>query len=324
MPAGNALTARPPKASPPARAAADATAALDDFLVWLADERLSSPHTVNAYRRDLDRFFGFLCGHLGAPPALDDLARLRTADFRSFLAHRRNEGLGNASVARALSVLRTFFRHLERDGLIHNAEIAAVRSPKLPHAVPKPLGIESAAAAREEIAHLHEEAWVNARDQAVVTLLYGCGLRISEALGLDGKDFASGRALVIRGKGGKERMVPVLPVVTEAIQTYLDLCPFAPGPNGPLFVGVRGKRLNPGLVQRAMRQVRRALGLPESATPHAFRHSFATHLLAGGGDLRTIQELLGHASLSTTQRYTEVEVNQVLDVYRSAHPRARR
>jgi integrase/recombinase XerC len=258
---------------------------------------------------------------------------LRQGDFRSFLAHRRNHGLSNTSVARALSVLRSFFRHLERTGLVTNAAIRSVRSPKLPHSVPKPLGVEAAAAAREQIAFLHEEQWVNARDYAVLTLLYGCGLRISEALGLNHKDIGdlnhadvgSGAAsLIIRGKGNKERMVPVLPVVRNAIDAYTALCPFANGREDPLFVGVRGKRLNAGIIQKSMREVRRALGLPESATPHALRHSFATHLLSAGGDLRTIQELLGHASLSTTQRYTEVETGHLLKVYRDAHPRARR
>jgi integrase/recombinase XerC len=298
--------------------------AIQDFLTWLRDEKQSSSHTVSAYSRDLTAFFKFLIEHLGKLADVEDLAALRPGDFRSFLAHRRNDGLSNSSVARALSVLRSFFRHLERTGQVTNTAIRSVHSPKLPHSVPKPLGVEAAAAAREQIAFLHEEQWVNARDYAVLTLLYGCGLRISEALGLNHADIGSGASMIIRGKGNKERMVPVLPVVREAIESYVALCPFGMERDDPLFVGVRGKRLNAGIIQKSMREVRRALGLPETATPHALRHSFATHLLSAGGDLRTIQELLGHASLSTTQRYTEVETSHLLDVYRSAHPRARR
>ena len=313
-----------PPPYPPTPAGPDAAAAVEDFLDWLRDERRSSAHTVSAYARDLASFFGFLADHLGGPAGLDALGVLRASDFRGYLAKRRNDGLTNASIARTLSVIRSFFRHLERSGALHNPALAAVRSPKLAHAVPKPLSVTAASAVRDEVGLLSEEPWVAARDAAVLTMLYGCGLRISEALSLERRDAPSGPSLIVTGKGRKQRLVPVLPVVREAIEEYLALCPYELPPDGPLFVGVRGKRLNPGIVQAAMRQVRAALGLPETATPHALRHSFATHLLGAGGDLRTIQELLGHASLSTTQRYTEVDTERLLSVYRDAHPRAKR
>lgn len=309
---------------PKIAAAPDAAAAVEDFLIWLRDERRSSAHTVSAYARDLSFFFAFLTNHLGGLAGLAALASLRAADFRSYLARRRQDGLSNASIARNLSVVRSFFRHLETTGVVHNPALAAVRSPKLAHAVPKPLSVTAAAAAREEVGLLSEEPWVAARDAAVITLLYGCGLRISEALSLDLGEAPLGASLVVTGKGKKERLVPVLPAVREAVEAYLSLCPYDLGPSDPLFVGVRGKRLNPGIVQQGMRKVRAALGLDETATPHALRHSFATHLLGAGGDLRTIQELLGHASLSTTQRYTEVDTERLVKIYRNAHPRAKR
>lgn len=309
---------------PKIAAAPDAAAAVEDFLIWLRDERRSSAHTVSAYARDLSFFFAFLADHLGGPAGLAALASLRTADFRSYLARRRQDGLSNASIARNLSVVRSFFRHLETTGVVHNPALAAVRSPKLAHAVPKPLSVTAAAAAREEVGLLSEEPWVAARDAAVITLLYGCGLRISEALSLNRGEAPVGASLIVTGKGNKERLVPVLPIVREGVEAYLSLCPYDLGPSDPLFVGVRGKRLNPGIVQQGMRKVRAALGLDETATPHALRHSFATHLLGAGGDLRTIQELLGHASLSTTQRYTEVDTERLVNIYRDAHPRAKR
>lgn len=302
----------------------DAAAAVEDFLIWLRDERRSSAHTVSAYTSDLRTFFVFLADHLGGPASLSALADLRAADFRAYLARRRQDGLSNASIARTLSVVRTFFRHLESAGVLHNPALAAVRSPKLAHAVPKPLSVTAAEAARQEVGLLNEEPWVAARDAAVITVLYGCGLRISEALSLNRGEAPLASSLVVTGKGNKQRLVPVLPLVRDAVDEYLVLCPYDLGAADPLFVGVRGKRLNPGIVQKAMRGVRAALGLDDTATPHALRHSFATHLLSAGGDLRTIQELLGHASLSTTQRYTEVDTERLLSVYRKAHPRAKR
>ena len=297
--------------------------AVTAWLVWLSCERRYSTHTISAYTRDLTTFFDFISAHLGGSVTLANLSNLRAADFRSFLAARWNDGLGATSLARGLSVVRGFYRYLDVHGLAHNPALASVRTPKQPHSVPKALSISDAKSVVNGVLDDTGEAWVGLRDAAVLLLAYGCGLRISEALGLNRGDVPLGRTLVITGKGSKQRMVPVLPAVHEAVDAYLSRVPFGLKPASPLFVGVRGKRLNAGVVQTKMRSVRRVLGLPDTATPHALRHSFATHLLAGGGDLRTIQELLGHASLSTTQRYTEVDGARLMEVYDSAHPRAR-
>ena len=303
---------------------ADAIAAWED---WLAIERRASGHTVAAYGRDLAGFLDFLTDHLGGEPGLNDLAGLRAGDFRAWLARRAGQDFARTSIARALSVVRGFFRFLERRGYLANPAIAAVRTPKLPRTVPRPLAegdaLEVVAEAGSGAGEAAEAGWVARRDIAVFTLLYGCGLRISEALALDRRVAPLGETLTVLGKGGKERRLPVLPAVQLALDDYLAACPFEPGPDGPLFLGVRGRRLGAREVQRRMQDLRGRLGLPDSATPHALRHSFATHLLAGGGDLRAIQELLGHASLSTTQRYTGVDASRLRAVYDAAHPRAR-
>ncbi len=304
-------------------AAPDLRAAMLQWRSWLAEERRASPHTVEAYSRDLATFVAFLAEHLGGAPDLEALESLRPADLRAFLARRTRDGLARSSTARALSVVRGFFRYCERNGLARASAAHAVRTPRLPRAIPKPLSVEDAAEAIDKVGALSEVPWLAARDAAILTLLYGCGLRIGEALGLKRRDAPLGETLRVVGKGRKERLVPVLPVVRAALADYLAACPYDPGPDGPLFLGARGKALDPAIVQRQMRMLRVWLGLPETATPHALRHSFATHLLAAGGDLRAIQELLGHASLSTTQRYTEVETDQLIAVYERAHPRAR-
>ena len=299
--------------------------ALADWRAWLADERRASPHTIEAYETDLAGFLGFLAEHLGGDPSLPDLAGLKAADFRAWLAKRARDGLAKSSTARAMSTVRGFFRRLEKRDLLSNPAVRAVRTPKLPQSAPKPLSEQGAREVMANVGAMAKEPWIAKRDAAVLLLLYGCGLRIGEALGLSRArvaDMAKG-SMTVRGKGSKDRMVPVLPVVAEAARDYLAACPYAGGDNDPLFLGARGKALDPAIVQKEMRSLRRALNLPETATPHALRHSFATHLLGGGGDLRTIQELLGHASLSTTQRYTAVDSAKLLDVYRAAHPRAR-
>ncbi len=293
------------------------------WLGRLSHERRSSSQTVLAYGRDIADFCRFLTEHLSYRPGLQDLEALRPADFRSYLAHRHGRGLARSSTARALSSLRGFFRHLERAGLASNAAIHGVRTPKVPKSVPKALDEKQAMEAVDTVGELSDETWIGKRDVAVLTLLYGCGLRIGEALALDRRQAPDGDAMTVTGKGRKQRLVPVLPVVRSAITDYLTTCPYDGGEDGPLFFGARGGRLNAGIVQRQVRRLRVLLGLPETATPHALRHSFATHLLAGGGDLRTIQELLGHASLSTTQRYTDVDSAHLLAVYEKAHPRAR-
>jgi integrase/recombinase XerC len=305
----------------------DLADAIEQWLSWLAHERRNSAHTIDAYTRDLKDLLRFLESHRGETPSLADFSAGDRSDFRSWMAERAGRKIGAASTARALSAVKNFARFLAKRGLGQNATLTALRNPKLPRSVPKPLNQVEVEDALEAVADLHEEDWIGRRDLAILTLLYGCGLRISEALGLARRDApkpGKTTALRILGKGGKTRMVPVLPVVAEAIQDYLRACPIACEPDGPLFFGARGQRLSPRLVQLAMQKLRLQLGLPETATPHALRHSFATHLLAGGGDLRAIQELLGHSSLSTTQRYTEIDAAQMLSVYNAAHPRAQR
>ncbi|HJS31292.1 MAG TPA: tyrosine recombinase XerC, partial [Alphaproteobacteria bacterium] len=251
---------------------------------WLGLERRVSPHTTAAYLRDLVAFFAFLLDHLGAPPGLAQLGELRAADFRAWLARRVGEGKVATSNARALSTLRSFFRWLDRRGIARNPHLAQLRTPKRPHGVPKPLNESDAALALEEVGRFSEEPWIAARDAALLTLLYGCGLRIDEALSLDRRVLPLAESIAVVGKGRKTRVVPLLPAVRDAIEDYLARCPWRPGVDGPLFVGARGKRLQAGVVQARMRQLRAAFGLPDTATPHALRHSFATHLLAAGGD----------------------------------------
>lgn len=302
--------------------------ALTDWQDWLTHEKHYSAHTLDAYSRDVISFFKFLGRHLGHAPGLEDLDRLSTRDFRGYLARQNAEGLERTSTARAMSTLKTFFKYLVREGRIENTVIQTVRIPKVPKSIPKALSIQDALTALDVVEELSDDVWVGKRDKALLTLLYGCGLRLGEALKLsrdEGLRALDGDAsLVISGKGGKQRLVPVLPAVSIAIQDYLDVCPFQFEGNAPLFVGVRGKRLNPAIAQKTVRELRALLKLPDSATPHALRHSFATHLLGGGGDLRTIQELLGHASLSSTQRYTEVDGEHLSMVYDATHPRAKR
>ncbi|MFC7048238.1 tyrosine recombinase XerC [Emcibacter nanhaiensis] len=292
---------------------------------YLKSEKRVSPHTLDAYMRDLGQFLTFLTRHLGNFPTERDLADLKAMDFRAFLADRRRQDVSPASMARSLSALRAFYKYCRRNGILHNDNIDSVRSPKLPKRLPRPL---DEGAARRTIAEVGDLAnispgdWVALRDTAVLTLLYGCGLRISEALNLDAEDWPEGDMLKVLGKRNKERLVPLIPAVQEAVEKYRQACPW-PLDEGPLFVGVRGKRLGARSVQLATQKVREALGLPPSATPHALRHSFATHLLTAGGDLRTIQELLGHASLATTQHYTDVDTAYLMDVYNNAHPGAK-
>lgn len=301
----------------------DLTAVIADWQRWLKTERRVSAHTFDAYARDLAAFLQFMTGHLGDPPDLRAFADFGPADFRSYLAHRANAGISRSSIARGVSTLRNFFRFLERAGGVHNPAIKTVRTPRLPKTVPKALDEDDALAAIRDAGAAQTEPWLAARDTALLLMLYGCGLRIGEALSLTCAQAPRAETLRVVGKGRKERIVPVLPVVREAIKAYRKICPFPALPESALFVGARGKALNPGVVQRQMRLLRARLGLPETSTPHALRHSFATHLLAQGGDLRTIQELLGHASLSTTQRYTVVDAARLSSVYNATHPRAR-
>jgi integrase/recombinase XerC len=307
-------------------AAADVTAAAARWLSHLGAERRMSGKTLDAYARDVRQFLEFLTDHLGGKPRLSDLAKLEPQDVRAFMAARRAAGASGRSLMRALAGVRSFARFLERNGKGKVAALAAVRAPKLPKTLPKPLAIASAKRLADADLRAGEERepWIIARDAAVLALLYGSGLRISEALGLKRGDLPPGRidSVTVTGKGNRQRMVPLLPQVAQLIADYVAICPYDLPMEGPLFVGARGGPLSPRVVQLVMERLRGALSLPDTATPHALRHSFSTHLLARGGDLRAIQELLGHASLSTTQIYTAVDTDRLLEVYRSAHPRA--
>ena len=302
----------------------DLQAARSAWLDSLARQRRLAALTIEAYERDTRQFLQFLTGHLGGAPGLADIAQLKPFDLRAFLAHRRNTGAGPRTLGRGLAALRSFLRHLEKHGLANAAAALSLRAPKQPKSLPKPLTAGDARQVASREGQLAEEPWIAARNAAVLTLLYGAGLRISEALGLKGEDLSDDSQAVLRvtGKGGKVRLFPVLPVALEAVKEYRRLCPYTLAPGSALFRGARGGPLQAAIIQRAMQQLRSALALPDTATPHALRHSFATHLLGRGGDLRTIQELLGHASLSTTQIYTGVDTARLLDVYDRAHPRA--
>ena len=308
-------------------ASGEVAAELARWLRQLSSERHLSPRTVEAYARDVNQFLSFLARHLGERVTLARLSRLQPVEVRAFLAARRADGISSRSLMRILAGARSFARFLQRGGKSSIGALSAVRSPKTGRTLPRPLSIASAKHVTAIDARAGEERapWILARDAAVLALLYGCGLRISEALGLKRSDVSlrgDTETLRVKGKGGKLRVVPVLPQVAKAIVDYVSACPYDLAPEGPLFVGARGGVLSPRILQLAMARMRGALGLPASATPHALRHSFATHLLARGGDLRAVQELLGHASLLTTRIYTAVDTERLLEAYRSAHPRA--
>ncbi len=291
-------------------------------LAWLAGERRAAPKTVETYGRDLAAFLSFLVNHIGEAPTATTLAGLRPADIRAWLAREAANGAGNATRAKKLSALATFFRFLQKRHGIDNTAIALISRPRAKKPLPRALTADDARQVAETIGEATDSAFTQARDAAIMCLLYGAGLRINEALSLNIADIpTAGNALRVTGKGNKQRIVPLLPAIRDAIATYLKLHP-NPARDAPLFLGARGARLNAGVVQKTLRDFRRLNALPEHATPHALRHSFATHLLAGGADLRSIQELLGHASLSTTQRYTDVDTDQLMQVWRDAHPRA--
>jgi integrase/recombinase XerC len=299
-----------------ARSAEDLKAA---WLAMLAHERRASPHTLRAYGDDLERFLGFLSGHLGGvdEPAL---AKLAPADIRAFITVRRQEGLGAKGVQRALAAIRGFFKYLARENILESAAARNVRTPRVRRGLPRPLS-ETDAARAIEVAGENAVDWIASRDVALLTLLYGAGLRISEALSLRRGDVPLGESLTILGKGSKERVVPLIDPVRAAIAEYEAKIPFAGEKASPLFLSRRGKPMGAREAQVLMQRLRGALGLSDRATPHALRHSFATHLLANGGDLRAVQELLGHASLSTTQTYTEIDTKKLMAVYEKAHPR---
>ena len=325
--------------------AADLAETLQKWQDYLRHEKQLSRHTLRAYNSDLNAFLNFLSVHLNKNPGLNDLSETSIRDFRAWMSRRAMDGAGNATRARALSGIKNFLSWLDKQGIMHNAAISTVRSPKLPHKIPRPLHQKQARNVLESADLLAKEDWIGQRDRALFTLLYGCGLRIDEALSLNIADMPKDGFIRVIGKGNKERQVPVIEIVEKTIEAYWEICPYHQTslrakrsnpeidcrvePNGsprndnkPLFLGTRGRRLNQGVAQKAMRTLRTTLDLPENATPHALRHSFATHLLQNGANLREIQELLGHASLSTTQRYTEVNAEKLLRIYKAAHPRA--
>lgn len=299
--------------------APDAAEVVSAWLKSLAKEKRVSPKTLEAYDRDIRQFAGFLSEHLGGPATSKDLAALPLPDFRSFMAKRRSDGIEVRSLARQMSAIRSFFRFAEARGHFHNKAYGAVRSPKLPHAIPRPLSVEMAEKVTTDEDVASEVPWIAARDKAILTLLYACGLRISEALAITEAQLRHSPMTII-GKGGKGRLVPLLSEVKTLIEAYVDLCPFPLKQTEPLFRGAKGGVLSPRIVQLLMQRLRSALNLPDTATPHAMRHSFASHLLGNGADLRVIQDLLGHASLSTTQVYTEVNRTHLLEQYRKAFP----
>jgi integrase/recombinase XerC len=328
-PAPTPLTSKRPKGPAPIDPARfsvkpDLLQAIAEWQSWLQAERRASPHTVAAYGSDLLQFLDFMTEHRGGAASLADLAALAPADFRAFLASRAYESIKHSSSARALSVLRGFFRFLDRRGFAKNAALAAIRTPKLPKALPKALTVDEADETLALAPSLARQDWQGKRSLAILMLLYGAGLRIGEALSLTrGEAPLKPGAINITGKGNKTRMVPILPAVAAAISEYLHACPHELKADSPLFISARGKALTARPVQAEMAKLRLMLGLDPRATPHALRHSFATHLLEADAGLREIQELLGHASLSTTQRYTAVDAARLTAVYDKAHPRAK-
>ncbi len=328
--------------------APDLIECLEQWQDYLRFEKQVSKHTFRAYSIDVTHFLTFLRDHIGKAPSLNDISDVKITDFRSWMSKKAMSGASNSSRARSLSGVKNLLKWMDKNGILHNAAISVVRSPKKPHKLPRPLLEKQAFKVLENADLLCAEDWIGMRDRALFTLLYGCGLRIDEALSLNINDMPNNGFMRVVGKGGKERQVPVMQVVEAALEAYIELCPFhsmslrisrtadaaiqnfsqkepdcfAKARNDALFIGVRGGRLNQGVAQKAMRGIRSALGLPETATPHALRHSFATHLLQNGANLREIQELLGHSSLSTTQRYTELNAEELMRIYKNAHPRA--
>jgi integrase/recombinase XerC len=293
---------------------------VDDFLLYLASEKRSSKNTVISYRTDLYYFFKFITQYQEHKVFISTLENLEVKDFRSFLASRGDKEFCNVSNARAVSVLRSFFSYLNKNKKVLNSSILNVKIPKIPQSIPKAVDEVDIKEVMKLLKDFNKENWCYLRDLALLTLIYGAGLRITESLSVT-KDNLQGNSLIIKGKGNKERVVPVLKIVKDRISNYLEACPYGMAPSDPIFLGSRGGSYHPTLFQALIRKIRKVLQLPDSVTPHAFRHSFATHLLENGGDLRSIQELLGHSSLSTTQRYTKVDKKRLLNVYNEAHPR---
>lgn len=306
----------------PFSAAADLADKCGLWVHYLRAEKRFSKHTLRAYLSDLHYFLDFLTQHLGKPPSMNDLGEATIRDFRSWVSKKAAEGSGASTRARALASLRNFLRWLDKNGHLHNPAISALRTPKMPKKIPRALPPVQAKQVVDEGDAAAADSWMGARDRALFTLLYGCGLRIDEALQLNFGNRPQNGEVRVMGKGRKERIVPVIPIVEKMLAAYIEVAPATFEKDTPLFLGSRGGRLHQGVAQRQLRHLRRKLNLPESLTPHALRHSFATHILVNGADLRVIQELLGHASVSTTQRYTDYDNAQLLEIYKKSHPRA--
>ena len=294
-----------------------------DWLSNLRNINGLSDNTLEAYKIDIIKFIYFLRNYLGNDPSLNDLRKLTNNNFRGYLAEQKNLGISNISIARQISSLKSFFNYLIKIKKIDNSPILNLKGPKQKKSLPRPIIADLAIEVIKEAKNIDDEKWIGQRNQTILILLYGCGLRISEALNLNYSDITSNDYLVIKGKGNKERIVPIMDYIKDSIVNYIKVCPFEFNNSDPLFLGKRRKRLSPRIIQYALEKIRVSLSLPETATPHALRHSFATHLLENGGDLRTIQALLGHSSLSTTQKYTKVENSQLLNVYTKTHPLAK-
>lgn len=294
-----------------------------DWLSNLKNIKGLSDNTLEAYKIDIIKFIYFLRNYLGNDPSLSDLRKLTNNNFRGYLAEQKNLGISNISIARQISSLKSFFNYLIKIKKIDNSPILNLKGPKQKKSLPRPIIADLAIEVIKEAKNIDDEKWIGQRNQTILILLYGCGLRISEALNLNYSDITSNDYLIIKGKGNKERIVPIMDYIRDSIVNYIKVCPFEFSNSDPLFIGKRRKRLSPRIIQYALEKIRVSLSLPETATPHALRHSFATHLLENGGDLRTIQELLGHSSLSTTQKYTKVENSQLLNVYTKTHPLAK-
>ncbi len=301
------------------KAAPEVISLINDWQSWLIKERGYSDHTLDGYARDLKSFFEFWADYLGALPTKPDLNEVDIRTFRAFLSRQNSRHLSKTSLAREISTLRSFFKWLNHMHIIENTSFSLISTPKKDKVLPKALDIDQTFKLLDTAADFAKEPWQGLRDVAILTILYGCGLRISEALAINVGDINHNDFLKIKGKGNKERIVPLLPIVKEKIDAYINACPYNFNQGDALFLGARGERISPRIIQRTLAKIRPALGLPDNLTPHALRHSFATHLLAEGTNLRAIQELLGHASLSTTQRYTDVEIEHLKKEYQKAH-----
>ena len=296
----------------------------NNWINHLTNIKKLSQNSVISYKNDLSKFLIFFQDYIEKNIGLKEIENIEISEFRSFLTHRRNSEISSNSIARNISALKSFFRFLIKNNKIKESSVFNLKSPKLKKSLPRPINVDLAIQVIKQAEEIEDEKWIGLRNKSILLLLYGCGLRISEALSLNYDDIQNEDHILIKGKGEKERIVPMMPYIKKGIENYLEACPKEIISGEALFIGKRFSRLSPRIIQYSLEKIRTALSLPETATPHALRHSFATHLLDSGGDLRTIQELLGHSSLSTTQKYTKVETSKLLDTYKKSHPLAKK